>query len=110
MPALLDQDGNPVQSRPEIPFIRAYPGGRRSLHTIDRGPAMYALASRFIAAGGRYLTAIMGPDHVSLVAAMEGEGGRLIKVAHEDAPNGPALPDAVDRLVRASVENMDTVQ
>lgn len=113
MASLLGPDGAPLingGSHPEIPFIRALPNGLRTLQTIDRGPELYASACKFIARGGRYMIAIMDTNHVELVAGMEDCEGRLIKVAHETSGNGPELMAAVDRLVRASVENMDTLQ
>ncbi len=111
MATLLGPDGAPLRVHTsEIPFIRAYPSGERVLQTIDRGPAIYAMAIKFIARGGRYLCAMMADNHIELVAGMEASDGSLIKVAHETSGNGPELADAVDKLVKSSVEHMDTVQ
>ncbi len=96
------------QKRP-VPFIRAYPDGTRGLSEIERPVEIHALATKFIAHGGRYLIAAIGDGTVELVAAMPGDDD-IVKVASHKVPNGHALPAAVDDLVRASVERLDAVQ
>lgn len=92
-----------------IPFIRAFPSGEKRLQEIDRPAEIQVLANRFIAHGGRYLVAIHSDEKVELVAAL-GTSDGIRKVASETTPNGPEMIDAVDRLVKASVEGLDTVQ
>lgn len=92
-----------------IPFIRAFPSGEKRLQEIERPAEIQALASKFIAYGGRYLVAIHSDEKVELVAAL-GDADGIRKIAEETTPNGPEMIDAVDRLVKASVEGLDTVQ
>jgi hypothetical protein len=94
-----------------IPFIRSFPNGTTRLATVDRGEEMYALACQFIAAGGRYLVMKMPDESVELVAALgNGPGKEPTGVACETTEDGPAMLDAVDRLVRESVARLDRLQ
>src|SRR5512139_3356597 len=91
-----------------IPFIRAFPNGRQQVQTIRRPIGIHLLACQFLTRGGRYLIAAHGDGTVELVAATAGQG-ELCKLAEERVENGPALIDAVDRLVRASVERLNAL-
>ena len=64
---LLGPDGKPIQASYAIPFVRIFPNSMRGLQTIDRGEAMYALACRFIAGGGRYGISIEADGSVALL-------------------------------------------
>lgn len=110
MTTLLDADGTPIQPKPEtaIPFVRIYPTGLRGLQTIDRGESMYTLACQFIAAGGRYGICIEEDGTVDMVAVMKDATGDDGLAAQEHSTNGPELLAAVDRLVKASVADMDS--
>ena len=114
---LLGPDGLPIVSKKdtEIPFIRHNPGPgvKRSLHTIDRGPSVYAEAIQFLSRGGRYVCQITPWGKAQLVAGFPvpgGAEGELAIVAEEVVENNPgAILPAVDRLVTASVRDMDAV-
>ncbi len=114
---LLGPDGRPIESKKdtEIPFIRynAAPGVAKSLHTIDRGPKVYAEAIQFLSRGGRYVCQITPFGKAQLVAGLIVEGGadgELAVVAEEVVENKPDhINAAVDRLVAASVRDMDKV-
>ena len=114
---LLGPDGQPIASKrdTEIPFIRhnPSPGVKRSLHTIDRGPKVYAEAIQFLSRGGRYVCQITWDGKAQLVAGFPvpgGAEGELAIVAEEIVENNPgAILPAVDRLVTASVRDMDAV-
>ncbi len=90
-----------------VPFINGRPdphatdGIRRSLFTIDRGLAMQVIADRFITAGGRYLCETLENGRAHLMAIIDVDG-RPELVAEETSMNGPLVPFAVDRLVKAS--------
>lgn len=104
---LLGPDGAPIQASYAIPFIRISPSGTRGLQTIDRGEAMYALACKFIASGGRYGIYIDVDGSVDLVAVVNGPNGDDMLAAQEISSNDAQLPAAVDRLVKASIVSMD---
>lgn len=109
MPTLLDASGTPIPPKQEIPFVRIYPNGLRGLQTIERDEATYKLACRFIAAGGRYGICIEADGTVDMVAVMKDASGEDGLAAQELANNGPELLAAVDRLVAASIANMDSL-
>ncbi len=85
-----------------IPFIRVFPNGRNGLTEISRSAEIEKIAARFIDAGGRYLIMVEADGAVKLAAAVMLPDGEPDEAAAE---NGPALLDAVDRLVRKSVEH-----
>lgn len=106
---------------PLVPFIRAFPPtpafprGERKLQQIKRSHEVYMLACRFLAHGGRYLMAeIEGEVHLVAAIAPAGQvvniDTDIIMLAEEKVPNGPGLPEAVDRLVRASLVELDKAQ
>lgn len=103
---LLDAGGAPVQASYPIPFIRIFPFGERGLQQVDRGEALYALACRFIAGGGRYGIYIKDDGSVDLVALMKGPNGDETPIATETSSNDARLLEAVDRIVKASVANI----
>lgn len=103
---LLGPDGMPIQSKWEVPFVRIYPDGTRGLQTIDRGETIYTLACKFIAAGGRYGICINEDGSVDLVAVL-GRNGDDVLAAQEITSNDANLPEATDRLVKASVASLD---
>lgn len=108
---LLGPDGAPIPAKKEIPFIQWLPDGKSTGCSIDRGPEVYAQAARFIAKGGRYAL-VAGGGKAELVAGfpMEGgEKGEMTVVAEEllQSAEGPQVLFAIDRLVIASVANMD---
>ncbi len=92
-----------------VVFVRGKPdlagGGpvHRSLTTIHRPDHIQVLSDTFIHGGGRYLIEVLKTGEVHLMAIIDVRGQAQM-VAEEKCLNGPALPDAVDRLVRASVE------
>ncbi len=88
-----------------IPFIRVFPNGRNGLTEISRGPEVEKLAARFLALGGRYLITIAVDGSVMLAAAVMQADGEPDEAATEACGNGPGLLEAVDRLVRKSVEH-----
>jgi hypothetical protein len=82
------------------------PHGRPREELFEASDEVEAIADRFIAAGGWYECEVLGDDvTVSLTACMrvDGEGQ---DVAIQVCKNGPGVPAAVERLVRASVEKL----
>lgn len=114
---LLGPDGSPIARKTDnkIPFIRhnPSPGVKRSLHEIDRGPKVYAKALQFLGRGGRYVCQITPFGKAQLVAGFpvkDGHPDELAIVAEEITNNNPgAIGVATDRLVEASVRDMDRV-
>jgi hypothetical protein len=85
-----------------IPFTQYLrPNGRRRDVEIDRPSDIEALARQFIESGGRYECEHLTTEEASLTAVKEIDGEEQ-DVAIEIVPNGPEVPAAVDRLVRAS--------
>lgn len=110
LPQLLGPDGSPIQPKQEIPFIQWLPNGESTGRSVDRGSVVYDQAKPFIACGGRYAFVLRADDMAELVAGFpvkEGEKGEMVVIAEEVVPNGPEIGPAVDRLVIASIANMD---
>lgn len=93
-----------------IPFIRVYPDKSLKGEVIERPPEVELLASVFISRGGRYLIAVLSSNEVRMAAVIEGADGDPLELAAETAPNGVMLPLAIDRLVRAGMAKMATLQ
>lgn len=93
-----------------IPFIRVYPDNSLKGQIIERSPEVELLASVFISRGGRFLIAVLPNDTVRAAAVVEGINGDVLELAVEAVPNGFMLPPAIDRLVRAGVAAMGTLQ
>lgn len=91
----------------DIPFTQyLLPHGRRRAERIARPVEIADLAQQFIAAGGRYECEILTTGHVSLTAVMDvDDEPQDVEIVL--CQNGPGIPDAVDRLVRASIAHID---
>jgi len=79
----------------EIPFVRKFPSGNGAVQTVLRPENIGLLAKRFIAAGGSYTVEIMPNARVRLSACDPG----LCELFGCDTDNGPAMIDAIDRLI-----------
>lgn len=107
---LLGSDGDPIATGQQIPFIQWQPDGTSVGRAIDRGALVYAQAARFMAKGGRYAYVIRLGGEAELVAGFpldDGAVGEMALVAAEIVPDGPEIGPAIDRLVAASVANMN---
>ena len=84
-----------------IPFTQYLrPDGRRTPVEIDRPPEIETLAHEFIDRGGYFECEELTTGHASLTAGHpDAEQG---DIAIEVVKNGPAVPDAVDRLVKTA--------
>jgi hypothetical protein len=81
-----------------IPFTQYLrPNGRKRPVEIDRPEEIEAIAHRFIESGGRYECEELTTGHASLTAVKFDRD-----VCIELCMNGPAVPAAVDALVRKS--------
>lgn len=87
-----------------IPFIRVYPNGTNRISEVERPEEIERLAALFLEREGRYLLKIEDNGRVHLAAAVM-ENGEPFEAALVECDNGPELFDAVDKLVRTSVEN-----
>lgn len=85
-------------------YIR--PHGRPREETIDRPAEIEALAQKFIEAGGRYECEILTTGEASLTAVFCGEDGDEQDVEIEICDNGPPVGEAVDALVRKSINHV----
>ena len=86
-----------------IPFTQyMMPDGRRVPVTIERPAEVAALAQQFIDAGGRFECEMLSTGEISLTAVGEIDGEEQ-DIAIELCGNGPDVPLAVDRLVRAAL-------
>lgn len=89
-----------------IPFTQyLLPDGRRAKQAFDAPPAVEALAKAFILSGGRYECEVLTSGQVSLTA-VKTVNGEPQDVEIEICENGPAVPAAVESLVRRSVEHV----
>lgn len=87
-----------------IPFTQYLrPNGRRTEVSIRRPPEIEEMAYAFIKKGGRFECEELTSGDASLTAVF-GLDGEEDDVAIEVVPNGPAVPDAVDRLVRKAIK------
>lgn len=83
-----------------IPFTQyLMPDGRKSPQEIDRPPDIEALAHAFIARGGAFECEMLRTGQVSFTAVAMLDGERQ-DIAIAVADNGPAVLDAVDKIVR----------
>jgi hypothetical protein len=82
---------------PDIPFTQYLrPDGRINPVTIDVSDEVHAKAMRIIAAGYRFECEHLTPGYASLtIFDPEDE----VDVAIEVVPNGPEVPEAVNRMV-----------
>ena len=70
------------------------------------------MAARFLASGGRYSYILRMDGYAELVAGIpvkNGEKGEMVVVAEEVVPDGPLVLPAIDRLIEASVANLDKI-
>jgi hypothetical protein len=86
-------------------FLR--PDGRKQEVFIDRSPEIEAMALECVQAGVRFEAEVLTTGEVSLTAQDDELDEPL---AHEIVPNGPGVPEAVDRLVRATHKHVGTVR
>lgn len=110
MTQFLGPDGQPINKSPDlIPVVQWLPGGNSIGRLADRGEGVYAVACRFLSAGGRYYSAFRADNVAELVAGFpveDGAKGEIVLVARETVENGVEVGLAIDRLVIASVEQM----
>ena len=92
-----------------ISFVFLGPHGVRMLG-IDRPLEVEVAAEAFQRRGGRYLMTTFEDGVTQLQAVVEGYAGAVSTIAVEAAVNGPLLPLAVDRLVRASLAGLEARQ
>lgn len=92
-----------------IPFTQYLrPHGRKiaQFFPVD-GRELFDLAEKFLKSGGRYECEVLTTGHVSLTAVHRVDGEDQ-DVVTEICSNGPAVPAAVDRLVRRSIAWLET--
>ena len=82
-----------------IPFTQyVLPHGRTRVETIDRPPNIEAMASDFIAGGGKYECEILTTGEVSFTAMKVDQTVAIVVCS-----NGPEIPLRIDELVRQSI-------
>lgn len=79
----------------EIPFLRKFPTGNGGFQTVPRPENIGLLAKRFLRAGGWYTVELLPHNRVRLAACDPGLG----EIFGCWTDNGPAMVDAIDRLV-----------
>lgn len=90
----------------KVPFTQfVRPNGRRRELSIWRPDDIKELARRFIEAGGWFECEELSTGQVSLTACKEVQGEPQ-DIEIEVGPNGPAVLDAVDRLVRKAAKHL----
>lgn len=89
-------------SIPFTQYLRPYCEPRD--RTIERSPEIEKLALKMYERGVRYEVELLSTGQVSLTAMLDDDA-----VAHEVVSNGPAVLDAVDRLVQTTAERLKTV-
>jgi hypothetical protein len=89
-------------SVPGVPFTQyLLPNGRTRVIHIDRPPEIETLALEVMERGGRFECEILTTDEVSVTCVGEVDGEEQ-DVAIEVCFNGPEVPNAVDRVIRAA--------
>jgi hypothetical protein len=84
-----------------IPFTQYLrPDGRQRPVWIERPAEIVALADQLRQAGYHFDIEELTTGAISMTVETTGDDEPL---AHELCPNGPAVPDAVDRLIRTAV-------
>ncbi len=109
---LLDPDGTPIPAKDgfQIPFVQWLPNGKNTGRMIERSAEVYAQAARFIQSGGRYAYVLTADGNAELVAGIPvsgGQRGEMVVVAEAVVRNDPGIGAAIDRLVAASIADMD---
>ena len=95
----------------EIPITQyLMPDGRKRETGIVRPAAIAAQAQRCLEAGMRFEAEVLSTGHVSLTVVGEDEDGEEGDLAIEVVENGPAVPEAFDRLVQAAVAHVRTAK
>lgn len=80
------------------------PDGRTRATWIERSAETAAAASALRAAGCRFDIEELQTGEVSMTVERDDEDGETAVLAHEVCANGPAVLDAVDRLVAAAAK------
>lgn len=91
-----------------IEFVQyLMPNGRKRPQWIDRPPDITALANELRSAGVE-LSCEMLPDYntISLSAEMDDADGETVQLAGGLCQNGPAVLDAVDKLIRTARQSL----
>lgn len=83
---------------PFTQFLR--PDGRQIGVWIDRSPEVAEIARALAADGVRFEVEHLMTGEASFEAVRDGSDGEPDSLASEIVPNGPGVPEAVDRLVR----------
>lgn len=80
------------------------PDGRQRTVWVERSPEIVALATRIIASGYHFDIEELADRTVSMTCEPNAPDadGEDQPIAMELVPNGPAVLDAVDRLIRAA--------
>lgn len=93
-----------------IPFTQyLLPHGSKRLRAVERSPEIETMASRFIEAGGWFECEMLRTGDVSFTACMLVDDEPQ-DVEIEICPNGPAVLDAVDKIVRATCRYVGAVE
>jgi len=91
-----------------IPFTQFMrPDGRKHPVTIERPPDIETLAKAIMQAGCRFEIEVLQTGAVSMEIVTDVPDPDLRNVvAIEICPNGPQVPEAVDRLVKSAVSTL----
>jgi hypothetical protein len=91
-----------------VPFSQyLLPDGRRRSVWIERSVEVESLARELVERGVHFDVEALRTGDVSLTAELDEDDERVLRLgtpvlAIETCANGPAVPDAVDRLVRTA--------
>lgn len=98
-----------------IPFIRKFPVGPDKMQMIDRPAPIARMAKAILDDGARLMIAVHSEERVQITCARlprEADGSASLSaglevLAERECANGPALPLAIDEVVRAAYEKLD---
>ena len=93
-----------------IPFLRVQAGGPVVVQFIERPIDIEALASSFIARGGRYLVCEMQDGTVTIGAVVKRLDDESYRIVPDVNVMQLMLPHEIDKMVRESVRKLDEVQ
>ncbi len=83
-------------------FMR--PNGRKVQVLISRPSSVAEAARSIVSSGARFEIEELMTGAISMTCEIDDAEEEVIVLAHELCPNGPKVPEAVDRLVQTASE------
>jgi len=94
----------------EVPFTQfLMPNGRQTQVTIERPDEICEQAHKLVEAGWRLEIEVLATGTISMTVErdIDTDEDEIVCSAHEICNNGPAVPDAVDKLITEATAWVD---